>query len=295
MEVNVILAKPVLSHPAMRLSRILLLLNVCLGAAGPASADTESRFQVRIDPALIVWAADEDGGSPVVTDFIVGRGLAPERDLIADDGFAVLTGALTPTQGMSGDFGTAGRMFAVGSSPDGNFTVDGNGNGATDPGDTLAPFRLSDQTDIGVANAPVRTSFFVASNAPFNIDAQATRTRGLTDLWMLFINWDMTVTRTGNASGMSFGTQAQLPHSAGPDGGIFQTFTLLSLINRRTVFTGNRATAASPGSIMDQSVRFDVTYELGQPTGYDLSDGAVQLEIGTFDLEVEVVYTMWIP
>jgi len=58
----------------------------------------------------------------------------------------------------------------------------------------------------------------------------------------------------------------------------------------RNIFTGNQRTALAPGSIIDQSVRFDAEYAIAAANlqGYDLS-------LGTFDFEVEVVYTVYVP
>ena len=56
------------------------------------------------------------------------------------------------------------------------------------------------------------------------------------------------------------------------------------------VFAGDRQTALTPGSIADQSVRFDAVYTLAgaSGTGYDLSDGSGEIE-------TEVVYTVFVP
>ena len=65
---------------------------------------------------------------------------------------------------------------------------------------------------------------------------------------------------------------------------------LWDLRTQRNVFTGNQRTAAGPGSLADQSVRFDAEYAISAAnlTGYDLS-------LGTFDFQVEVVYTVFVP
>ena len=49
----------------------------------------------------------------------------------------------------------------------------------------------------------------------------------------------------------------------------------------------NRRTAASPGSIADQSVRFDLDYRW--------NTGNIDLSDGTFDVAADVVYTVYIP
>ena len=69
-----------------------------------------------------------------------------------------------------------------------------------------------------------------------------------------------------------------------------QVFDLWDLRTPRNVFTGNQRTAAQPGTIADQSVRFDAEYSIAAANlaGYDLS-------LGTFDFQVEVVYTVYVP
>ena len=54
------------------------------------------------------------------------------------------------------------------------------------------------------------------------------------------------------------------------------------------IFVGTQRTAETPGSIADQSVRFDATYTLGGSAGYDLSQGAGEVE-------ADVVYTVFVP
>ncbi|MBR9834900.1 MAG: hypothetical protein GYB42_06860, partial [Alphaproteobacteria bacterium] len=53
------------------------------------------------------------------------------------------------------------------------------------------------------------------------------------------------------------------------------------------IFSGNRRTARAPGSIADQSVRFDQTYRW--------NTGNIDLSQGVIDVEAEVVYTVFIP
>ena len=64
--------------------------------------------------------------------------------------------------------------------------------------------------------------------------------------------------------------------------------TMQDLLVPTLVFEGTRRTAAAPGSIAEQSVRFDATYTLGGSAGYDLSDGSG-------DIETTVTYTVFVP
>ncbi|MEO1642184.1 MAG: hypothetical protein AAFR74_02530, partial [Pseudomonadota bacterium] len=94
----------------------------------------------------------------------------------------------------------------------------------------------------------------------------------------------------GTDDGVVFGGSAQAAHTGGPDTGFAAETTLWNLRFPRTLFSGNQRTAASPGSIADQSIRFDAEYAIraANLTGYDLS-------LGTFDFTVEVTYTAYAP
>jgi len=101
---------------------------------------------------------------------------------------------------------------------------------------------------------------------------------------------ELSVTQNGTDAGITFGSQSQLPHSGGGQYGFSPERTLWSLRTPQNIFTGDQRTAAGAGSIVDQSVRFDAEYTIqgANLTGYDLS-------LGTFDFQVEVVYTVFVP
>ncbi|MCF6328654.1 MAG: hypothetical protein L3J02_02485 [Henriciella sp.] len=133
-------------------------------------------------------------------------------------------------------------------------------------------------------------SFYVASNVPFAIDAQAFTPTTFTEFILLLITRvELGVTISGD-DGLSFGLQAQAPHSGGGQSGFATSQRLWDLRTSRNMFTGNQRTALSLGSIADQSVRFDAEYSIAANNlnGYDLS-------LGTFDFEVEIVYTVYVP
>ena len=93
----------------------------------------------------------------------------------------------------------------------------------------------------------------------------------------------MSVDPTGTVAdaGIAHGSAAQEPL------GSFPTFASLAAVNGTDVYQGGQRTAANPGSITAQSVRFDATYGLGT-TGYDLSMGAGEVE-------ARVVYAVYVP
>ncbi|MEL6226434.1 MAG: hypothetical protein AAFR01_05360, partial [Pseudomonadota bacterium] len=102
------------------------------------------------------------------------------------------------------------------------------------------------------------------------------------------IGYSLSVTQSGD-DGLAFGANAQFPHTGGATGGVSTGVTALSdMATATNVFTGNQRTAATPGSIASQSVRFDAVYTLGGAGGYDLSQGAGEIE-------ATVTYTVFVP
>lgn len=125
------------------------------------------------------------------------------------------------------------------------------------------------------------SSFYVASNTAFNIDAvlanpvfdtSEARTASLQ------IRVDI-----GGGGPVPFGGKAQYPHTGGASGGLPQsTITLADLRQPTRVFTGNQRTAKSPGSIAEQSVRFTMSTQ---------NTVATKSKLHIHD----IVYTVFIP
>jgi len=254
----------------------------------PALAEVNDRVAFDVPGLVIVWAADADGNAPVALDFVVDTGSgASDTDLIPQDAFTEVTGTLVPAATGSG------RAFEVNDAPGGDFRVDSNNNNVTDAADNFSAFAMDADTDIGIAAADTRTSFYVASNVPFNIDAEATQAGGLINALLLNrVAIDMSVTQAGD-DGLAFGGRARLPHSGGPDSGMTLVNTLYEIRNRTTIFRGNQATASGRGTIAEQSVRFDVDYNLGGWS--ELFFRPVDLSDGVYEIEAQVVYTLWVP
>ncbi len=260
--------------------------------AAPAGADIQDTPNFDVPGLVVVWSADPTGAAPVAVDFIVDTVAGPgDADLIAADAHTVVTGTLISTDLPPGPAeATRGIPFNIDDAPNGDFTTDANGDLVVDGDDAFSPFVLDADTDITVGGTQTSSSFYVASNTPFVIEAQATAPTSFLDLLLLLaIELDLSVELSGD-DGLAFGSQAQFPHTAGPTGGVTAGATLFSMLGGTTVFTGNQRTAAAPGSLAEQSVRFDAAYTIGAGslTGYDLS-------LGTFDFEVEVVYTVFVP
>lgn len=263
-----------------------------LGLAGPASASVIDDPHFRVLGAVIVWAADAAGTAPIVSDFVIDTGtgnrgdVSGDVDLLAGDVHTVVSGTLIPAD--DAYFGGQGAPVVirrpVGT---GNFSADSDGNGLLDANDGFSAFRLRQNTDTNTRRMEIWSSFFVASNEPFNIDAVMTPVNGtqVSDLNRIFLR--LSVTDSGN-DGIAFGAAAQFPHTAGPLGGSRANSRRLSnMTSPVRVFVGNQRTARVPGSIVDQSVRFDLRYRY--------HSGSVDLSDGVFDFEAEVLYTVYMP
>lgn len=278
-----------------KISRWLGLAGLSVWATAPGFGLTLDRPAFNVEGVVIVWGSDSSSNVPVVADFVIntGSGTAAassgDIDLIAGDAHTVVTGTLSPTQdSFSG--ATGGIPFLLTNTGSGTINSDTNNDDRVSALDSFAPFELNGGSDARVDGTRQYSSFYVASNVPFAIDAQAFTPSTFTEFILLLITRvDLSVTQSGD-DGLAFGADAQLPHSGGPTSGFAPTLRLWDLRVARNVFTGNQRTAASPGTIADQSVRFNAEYSIPAANlgGYDLS-------LGTFDFEVEVVYTVYVP
>jgi len=266
-----------------------------LCAINSAQADIVDRPHFEREGLVIVWAADPSGNAPVVSDFVLdtGNGASAtgpgDTDLISTDAHAVVTGTLISTQdGVAS--ATGGMPFLLTGTDRGTIDTDTNGDGVVSGDDAFTSFGIQDISNARVDAVRQSSSFYVASNVPFAIDAQAFTPSTFTEFILLVITrMQLSVTQSGD-DGLAFGSSAQLPHSGGATGGVSPSLRLWDLRFARNVFTGNQRTAAAPGSLADQSVRFDAEYAIAAANlaGYDLS-------LGTFDFQVEVVYTVYVP
>jgi hypothetical protein len=265
--------------------RKLLLAGTTLVASAavltPANASIIDRPHFKVLGVVIVWAADEtNGNTPIATDFIINDddGGANDTDLIggaAIDGRTVVTGSLTATADSASTAGL-GSILDI---------ENGSGTIATANTDTGANFSAFDVTDATLTSDDLtyESSFYVASNTAFAILAEATETEQSGEFDMTDIGYDMDVTPSGTDGTLTFGGNAQDPNGTFP-----AVPNLAALTTPTPVYIGGRRTAATAGSIVDQSVRFDATYTLGAGGAYDLSQGAGEIK-------ADVVYTVFVP
>ena len=285
-------------------------LTAMMASTAYASVIDRPFFQVL--GVVVVWGADgfDDASgtqAPIVSDFIVGLGAAGGTDLIAGDVHTVLTGSLTPISGTGADVDAASFDPITGAVTGGAFN-DVNGDGVLDAGDTLSAFEIDADTDVdAIGSTSHASSFYVASNTDFEIRATRTAanvTGSLTGidaagdsvaLDTSNITWAMDITVDGD-DGLAFGTEAQDP--TGTAAGITTLASLDAMSTDvaapTTVFVGGQRTAAAVGSLAEQSVRFDLTYNLDTDLsetgnqGFDLSTG-----VGT--ISSDVTYTIFVP
>lgn len=280
--------------------------------AGTAYASVIDRPFFQVLGVVVVWGADGNAATsnaPVVSDFVLlttGSGNAG-ADLIggtAQDTHTVLTGSLTPLvagQPVGGSIAdpVSGRTSGTAGVTEG--TGAGSIAGVLDATDSLAAFGIDNATDVdGLLNQHT-SSFYVASNAAFDIYAKAENLVGTGDFDTTGatpavgyddISLQMSVlagTATTDGS-ITFGANSQNPGTFvnGVETATGEGLDSMTGANGLQVFDGTQRTAASVGSLAEQSVRFDNVYTFGDGTGYDLSMGAGSVT-------ADVTYTIFVP
>lgn len=273
--------------------------------ASTAYASVIDRPFFQVLGVVVVWGGtdfDENAGTaPVVSDFVL---LTPASgtagaDLISGDVYSVVTGSLDPIS----DSGTAvdGTLTfdpVTGETSGGTFTDNGTA-GVLDAADTLTAFGIDATTDVSAGLVGSHnSSFYVASNAAFDIFAQSSNvvatgdflTDGLDDE---NISFAMSITTSGD-DGLAFGGATAQDPSTGGTGVVTTVDSLDDMSTQVKVFDGGQRTAAAVGTLAEQSVRFNSVYTLDSDTatagvqGYDLSMG-----VGT--LQADVTYTIFVP
>jgi len=279
----------------------ILSFSVAASLAAPAMAAVVDRPYFRASAIVIVIGATEDeangGIAPAAVDFNLltpASSGSASPDLIADDGFVFnANSGFDPGHDFSGG---ASRLDINDETSGGTF---GNGGDIDylEASDSLTSFGIDADTDLNVRAARNVSRFLVASNAAFDLFAEASnlnKTGDFTALDYENIGFRMRLNRTGGSGIGRWGTRAQNPAIGGS--GIDANINDLSDMSAgpTKVFDGGRRTARFNGSLLEQSVSFNVRYSLnGQAdstnvNGYDLSMGA-----GT--IGADVTYTIYTP
>ena len=269
--------------------------------ASTAYASVIDRPFFKVLGVVVVWGGtdfDQTGNAtPLVSDFVL---LTPTSgsegaDLIDGNVYSVITGDLDPVEGVASFDPVSGETSG------GTFTDNGT-SGVLDADDTLTAFGVDSNTDVGSGLVNTHTSsFYVASNAKFDIFAETTNfdatedfEEGETALTPANISFSMSIDTDGD-DGLAYGgeTTAQDPSDGGTgvDTGVTN---LEQMLTQRKIFDGGRRTAAGPGTLAEQSVRFESVYSLDA----DVDEEGVQaydLSMGVGTVQADVTYTVFVP
>jgi len=293
----------------MSIKKLALVSGVAASLmAGTAYASVIDRPFFQVLGVVVVWGADGNTAgatAPVVSDFVLlttGSNNAG-ADLIggtAQDTFTVLTGSLSPI--LDGEPGSGTFVDPItGATSATGFADDGSTAGVLDANDSLSAFGIDNATDVdGLINQHT-SSFYVASNAAFDIYAKAENLVGTGDfdpsaagstIGYDDISLAMAVQSGAAATdgSITWGANSQNPGTFvnGVETAAGEGLDSMVGANGMKVFDGTQRTAASVGSLAQQSVRFDNTYTFGDGTGYDLSMGAGSIT-------ADVTYTIFVP
>ncbi|MEL6859975.1 MAG: hypothetical protein AAFO74_16430 [Pseudomonadota bacterium] len=272
----------------MSLKHILLGCSatvLSLGIATSATAFSIDNPTLEVEPLVIVWAADEaTGQTRIAVDFIADDGAGGTVDLIggsAIDGRTMVTGSLQATADSSFTLPTPGNNRP---SPLWRVLDDGALLESFDE-ETPGTFSAFDVTDSSLEGyrPSMNSAFYVASNTAFGINGQATLVETSGDYQLDDVRWSMAIRVNEAGGGFSFGSRAQ-----SPQGTINPVGNLGAMTSPTTLYTGARKTAASPGTISQQSVRFSMLTQL------DIPNARIDLADGYGEIKAEVVYTVYV-
>jgi hypothetical protein len=275
-----------------KLNKVAAALAIAGVAAGvtAANAAVADRVYFAAAPLVLVWGTDTAGNPAVVSDFVLlttASGTAG-ADLIAANVLPVITGTMTAVPQTPTGNSLLNVTNAAAAPAGGGVLTDAGTANLLDAADSFTAFGLQATTGLSFASAPQRHSFYVASNAAFDIFAQtgaATYAGNFTaaTVPLSAISWSMAVATSGTDGAVTWGgAAAQDPSTGGT--GVAAATNLNAFTAATRVFNGGRRTAAATGAILGQSVRFTAQYGLN----YDLSMGAGSVS-------VPVTYTVYTP
>ena len=278
-----------------------LFLTCCLSAPVLSSVGDKPFF--RAASIVIVFGASdfqENGGeAPIVFDFHVLDGAASGQaapDLIAANGktINVEEGQFNSIQDALG----SGLEFQINNETFGGDFISARPAQTLDADDSYTAFGLDNTTDVDLlGNTNLLARFFVASNVPFDIFGEAsnlTTSGDFSDLDYSDIRYRFRYRATGGSGVARWGSSAQdpAPSGTGVTYGRVGTVSLDGMVGAPIkVFQGERRTARTRGSILDQAVGFQSIYNLVgsvDRNNYDFSQG-----VGS--IAADVIYTIYTP
>ena len=288
---------------SVKITSALLGCVLMSGLVPPALAQITDRAFFSANALVVVIAATEDeangGQAPFVVDFAL-LDFTPSGsaafDLIRGDGFV-----FNANSGFDAghDFsGGATRIDINDEITGGSFGNPGGGDiDYLEATDSLTAFELDGDTDINTRDARNVSRFLVASNVAFDIFVESTdltRTGDFIGLDYENIGFRALLNRSGGSGAGRWGDSAQNPAIGG--GGIDETINDLGDMSSGPVklFDGGRRTAALRGSLLEQSVSFNIRYSLsGSADSANAND--YDLSLGSGTIGAEVSYTVYAP
>ena len=279
--------------------------------SGPALAGVRDAPRFNVQPMVIVIGANdfqENGGvAPVVGDFYLLRddSGAAGQDLISDDMVTVNINSNRANPSFNGE-GSAWEWQVNDPRSFGGDFISSGPHQVLDAGDAYTAFDLDEDTDVDLLGGGGRASrFLVASNAPFDVYAEASElvTEGAFDtLGYENIRYRLRYNVRGGPAGFRWGEAAQdpAPAASGAQGVIVPTsnnrnvrWTLDNIAAGPTkVFDGSRKTAAQRGSLLEQAISFQSRYNL---IGAGINGNNYDFSMGTGTLGATVTYTVYTP
>ena len=285
-------------------------IGAAISAAAVLTASTLPVYGMTTDrpffraTALVVVigaTADEanDGVAPVVVDFNLltpATSGAAAIDLIGIDGHVFnANSGFDPGHDFSGG---ATRIDIDNETSGGTFGNPGGGDiDYLEASDSLSAFGLDGTTDVNTRQSRHVSRFLVASNAPFDMFAQASnlvRTGDFTALDYENIGFRALINRTGGSGAGQWGTAAQNPAIGGS--GLDTNIDDLGDLSAGPTkfFDGGRRTARDIGTLLEQSVSFNIRYALSGDANAR-HNNAYDFSLGTGTIGADVTYTVYTP
>ncbi len=251
---------------------------------------------LRAQSVVIVMGGDafsEDSGTaPFATDFnlLTTTSGTQANDIIAADGVSMNFNTGQFNSVSNGE--DSGYEFEILNPVTGGIFTSAGPHQTLDENDSYSEFELDGSTDIDIITGNRSSQFLVASNAAFDIYAQATDLIATGDFSVydysnIRFRLRLRVAVTGR-----HGASAQNPSSGGS--GIITSVNRLNLMTAAPtkIFDGGRRTAASRGSLLDHAVSFRPRYNL---RGANAATNNYDLSMGAGALGATVTYTIYTP